>query len=1041
MRLRDLLCAAALASAVLPAVPAAAATFSPTPDATIQTNGNVDAVVASADRVFFGGSFTRAGVPTPNGVDLALAGGAPNPAFAHPDLTVRAVVSDGAGGWYVGGDFTHVGALARNHLAHLLADGSVDPGFDPNLNDRVWALALSGGKLFVGGDFTTVNGGLARKALAVLDPTTGAATSFDAGIANGAPSVRALAVSGSTVYAGGIFTTVNGSVVRNDLAAFDATTATATAFDPRLDDNVSALALAGSTLYVGGNFTSLAGGATARRHLAAIDTATGLATSFDPNVDANVAALAVSGSTIYAAGGFTTVNGSVPRDHVAAFGAADGTVVASFDPDVAGNTAAVAVGGGTVYVGGGFGTVAGGTVARNAIAAFAAADGTVVAGFDPNVDGSVDALAVSGTRIYAGGSYDFIGADTVRNRVAAMRPDGSLDPTFDPDFGAANGVEVDALALSGPTLYAGGAFASVNGDSVVRHRLAAVDTTTGAATAFDPDVGDVVRALAVSGSTVYAGGDFTTVNGTSGVTRNRLAAFDASSGAVLAGFDPNVNASVRALVLAGGKLYAGGSFATINASTARNSLAALDPATGIADPAFNPNVGGEVFSLAASGTTLYAGGTFFLVNGSTTRTRLAAFDTATGVATAFDPVVDQVVRALAVTGATVYAGGDFANVNATGTTVSHGAVVPVGGVTRHGLAALDAATGVADPGFDPNVTGAVDALTSAGASLYAGGTFAQVGAARQRRIARFSEPVVTAAPAAVSGAASAIGDSTATLAGTVNPESTATTYVFEYGPTLSFGSISAPASAGSASADVPVSATLSGLSPNHTTYYRLVASSALGTTFGAVRSFTTTGAVPAPAAATLPATAVGDSSAVLNATVDPSGGATAFTFEIGPTTSFGAITPVVQLDAANAAEAVSATLSGLTPNTTYLYRVVATNATGTTVGVVRSFAIGPAAAPTATTSAATTVTATGATLAGSVDPHGSSTAFAFEYGPTTAFGSISAIDSAGSDPGPHSVALAVAGLAPGTTYLYRIVATNALGSVAGIVRSFTTPAA
>jgi phosphodiesterase/alkaline phosphatase D-like protein len=84
------------------------------------------------------------------------------------------------------------------------------------------------------------------------------------------------------------------------------------------------------------------------------------------------------------------------------------------------------------------------------------------------------------------------------------------------------------------------------------------------------------------------------------------------------------------------------------------------------------------------------------------------------------------------------------------------------------------------------------------------------------------------------------------------------------------------------------------------------------------------------------------------------------------------------------------------------------------------------------------VTATGATLAGTVDPRGAQTAFTFEYGPTNTFGAISAVDSAGSTAGSQSVTLPISGLTPGTQYRYRLVATNANGTSTGDVGTFTT---
>jgi hypothetical protein len=299
-------------------------------------------------------------------------------------------------------------------------------------------------------------------------------------------------------------------------------------------------------------------------------------------------------------------------------------------------------------------------------------------------------------------------------------------------------------------------------------------------------------------------------------------------------------------------------------------------------------------------------------------------------------------------------------------------------------------------------------------------------------------PAQVSLPTATTGAASGVTDTAATVAGTVNPGGAATNFTFEFGTTLSFGSITTIPSVGSGTADVPVTASLSGLSGNTTYYYRLVATNSVGTSFGAAGSFTTTGPTQAPVAQTGAASAITSSGATLAGQVNPNRQQTAYAIEYGTSTSFGTLSPVVALDAANSPEPVSTTVSGLTADTTYYYRVVATNATGTTAGTVMTFSTGPGGTPIVTTGAASPVAATTATLGGSVDPHGSPTTFAFEYGTTNAFGSLSAVDNAGATDGEQAVSLPVMGLAPSTTYLYRLVATNANGTVAGAVLSFTT---
>jgi hypothetical protein len=108
---------------------------------------------------------------------------------------------------------------------------------------------------------------------------------------------------------------------------------------------------------------------------------------------------------------------------------------------------------------------------------------------------------------------------------------------------------------------------------------------------------------------------------------------------------------------------------------------------------------------------------------------------------------------------------------------------------------------------------------------------------------------------------------------------------------------------------------------------------------------------------------------------------------------------------------------------------------------VSASAVAIAAPPGATTNAATDVTATTATLNGTVVTDGATT-YHFEWGPTTAYGSSSPETSVtGGGPNGKSVSDQIAGLQPSTTYHFRIVARNAEGPTNGADMTFTTPAA
>ena len=87
----------------------------------------------------------------------------------------------------------------------------------------------------------------------------------------------------------------------------------------------------------------------------------------------------------------------------------------------------------------------------------------------------------------------------------------------------------------------------------------------------------------------------------------------------------------------------------------------------------------------------------------------------------------------------------------------------------------------------------------------------------------------------------------------------------------------------------------------------------------------------APGAATSAATDVSASSATLNGVVNPNKETTTYHFEYGTTTSYGTVTPN-DTAGGNAGKSVSAAITGLTPNTTYHFRLVATNPSGSDSG-------------------------------------------------------------------------------------------------------------
>jgi hypothetical protein len=152
-----------------------------------------------------------------------------------------------------------------------------------------------------------------------------------------------------------------------------------------------------------------------------------------------------------------------------------------------------------------------------------------------------------------------------------------------------------------------------------------------------------------------------------------------------------------------------------------------------------------------------------------------------------------------------------------------------------------------------------------------------------------------------------------------------------------------------------VSETLSGLEPNTTYNFQLVATVNGVEVDGGDEILTT---LPSPPAViTGGATAVDATDATLSGTVNPNGDATTYEIEYGTDMTYGSVLPEngeATLDQTQAVEAVQQGVSGLQPNTTYHYRVVATNPGGTTYGGDMTFTTPQVPPPPASTGTGST---------------------------------------------------------------------------------------
>ncbi|HEX4490385.1 MAG TPA: alkaline phosphatase family protein [Acidimicrobiia bacterium] len=165
--------------------------------------------------------------------------------------------------------------------------------------------------------------------------------------------------------------------------------------------------------------------------------------------------------------------------------------------------------------------------------------------------------------------------------------------------------------------------------------------------------------------------------------------------------------------------------------------------------------------------------------------------------------------------------------------------------------------------------------------------------------------------------------------------------------------------------------------------------------------------------------------AALGADIWPNGKETTYHFEWGTSpTQLVNLTPERPVQGLGPASP-NQNITGLQGGTTYYFRIVATNAVGTTIGETLSFE--PGSGPLVFTISSSDVTATTVKLTGLVNPNNSDTQVFWEYGTTRHFGQTTAPQDIGAVAYKQLVDTDVTGLHPGTTYFYRLVAENAVG--------------
>jgi hypothetical protein len=323
-----------------------------------------------------------------------------------------------------------------------------------------------------------------------------------------AGEVLAFGAATSTVYVGGSFGMYN-ALPRNGLAAFDLQAHTITGWNPQFDSTsnvaVAALAHSDGVIYAGGGFSAASGNA---RNLAAFDGATGAATDWMPQVSGDIAALVINETSIYAGGSFTNISGTAR------------TNLASFD-----------------------------RLKTNALS-----------DWNPAPNGRVSALALDATTLYAGGAFTTISGQP-RRRIASFDSATNSLSAWAPEATGTSTSSILAIAPAGDRIYLGGLFLSIGGQ--FRTNIAAVDTTTGSALDWNPNVNNAVWAIAPFGTNIYLGGDFSAV---SGQPHASVVAVSSETGLPSA-WSPAPNSRVLAIAPTDGGVYLGGLFTLLGSTS------------------------------------------------------------------------------------------------------------------------------------------------------------------------------------------------------------------------------------------------------------------------------------------------------------------------------------------------------------------------------------------------------------------------------------------------------------------------------------------
>jgi hypothetical protein len=581
-------------------------------------------------------------------------------------------------------------------------------------------------------------------------------------------NVKAIVTDENGTYIGGEFDRVG--MITGSAALFDDESGESKPF-PYVNGAVYASVSDGSGgIFIGGNFTAV--GEKPRQGLAHI-LADGSVADWNPSViNGAVYALALSADSLYVGGEFASLNAGDSQSNFAVVDIIDGNVT---DPGLSANERirSLVLVNNQLFIGGDFTEING--EARQRLAQIDLADGLTNLNVDLNQRVRSIIVNETATTLWVGG--DFTG--NTRNKLIKLNfADDSwtmdtnwilraqvydeADEDYSDYYNAGEG-DVYSMIKIDNTIYIAGDFTHVknNGVNNERNYLAAVDSTSGAVSSWQPLVSDPVRYLSVLNNQIYAAGDF----------RSGVAAFDLQGNHINT-WNAGTNGSVYTLAPTTQGFFAGGTF-TSSITFPRSNLVALN-ADGSLKTNWVPTAehsgsrNSQVNTLLLHNGNLYIGGYFSRLNG-VGRFSIGAVNATTGeLVENFNPPLTRaiIIKAIAIRNDTVYLGGTLISDNPdlysvqlqTGAEITNwepqfnGCSIPqactinsltiqdnlmyIGGkfeeyenTDRNNALALDLSTNIPTlTDWNPNIAGQVNSivLSDDGSTAYLGGLFDQV---------------------------------------------------------------------------------------------------------------------------------------------------------------------------------------------------------------------------------------------------------------------------------------------------------------------------